>query len=170
MIGLLWKAGAFKQQEQAAIPACLAALVDGRKTVFDVVPDFRPQRLCRGAERLRMLVGQGGPIGVVVEGIDVRPPPEPHLETGREEKAHSDLERLRPRRRATEACRGPIMGAHHVRHVAVAHEDVGVRRSQSHSHRPQVRVGTLKPASDGTRMNAADGVPIPTARPPNRRL
>ena len=101
-VGFLWKSAPFQLKQQVARPECFAGSYDvGQQSVQLTVPDLVPRLPSRKAERLRMLEAEHGPVGVVVQDGELRPPEQADLRPGRQQHADGAPQTLRPRFGAT---------------------------------------------------------------------
>ncbi|MNV03942.1 hypothetical protein D3C71_942250 [compost metagenome] len=73
-----------------------------------------------------MLAAQSWPVSVVIEEGYVRPPTEPHLKLGGQQKTDGHLECFGPCLGRSNRAFRPIVQTHHLRHLAIANEYVVV--------------------------------------------
>ncbi len=123
VVGLLGKAAALEEQQEAFIPGGLPRREHVLDAGADVGPDLGPHVPRRLAERPRVLCPERHPgVGVVVKEGQVRSPPEPHRIAGREHHPDDGAHALRPRGRVAEAGGAPVGRGHEPRELARSHE------------------------------------------------
>ncbi len=113
---------ALHQQEQVLGPRRRPGLHDPLVEGPDHVPDLGPALVARLPEGARVLVAEDGPVAVVVDLCEVRPPPQEHGEARLEADARGRAEALGPRRDGPEGRVLPIERTGEAPHLPTAAE------------------------------------------------